>query len=129
MGRNEITCSLVHLFDIINSLKSRMKELGLFIWHNLSIVLIFSYFKSVEWTKDHDIQLAKEIIVSEPYRFKPRTVKARLPAVVSLRTVERGKMWQYVIANRLNEATNILCRVTKRSTRFHCTRGRIPNLI
>ena len=38
-------------------------------------------------------------------------------------------MWQYEIANRLNEATNILFRVTKRSTRFHCTRERIPHLI
>ena len=51
-----------------------MKELGLFIACTLSIVLIGSYFKKVEWTKDHDIQLAKEILVSEPYRFKLRTV-------------------------------------------------------
>ena len=37
-------------------------------------LLICFYFKNVEWTKDHDIQLAKEILVSEPYRLKPRTV-------------------------------------------------------
>ena len=49
-------------------------EIALFIARNLSIVLICSYFKNVEWTKDHDIQLAKEILVSEPHRFKARTV-------------------------------------------------------
>ena len=43
-----------------------MKQLGFFIARNLSIVLICSYFKNVEWTKDHDIQLAKEILVSDP---------------------------------------------------------------
>ena len=51
-----------------------MKELGLFIARSLSIVLICSYFKNVEWTKDHDIELAKEILESEPHRFKARTV-------------------------------------------------------
>ena len=62
-----------------------------FLSRALSIVLICSYFKNVEWTKVHDIQLAKEILVSEPYRFKPRTVWARLPAVVNLRTV--NQLW------------------------------------
>ena len=47
----------------------------------------------MEWTEDHDIQLVKEVLVSEPYRFKPRAVQARLPAV---RTVKRAKIWQYV---------------------------------
>ena len=47
----------------------------------------------MEWTEDHDIQLAKEFLGSEPYRFKPRAVYARLPAV---RTVKRAKIWQYV---------------------------------
>ena len=47
----------------------------------------------MEWTEDHDIQLAKEVLVSEPYPFKPRAVQARLPAV---RTVKRAKIWQYV---------------------------------
>ena len=52
-----------------------MKELAACLSRALSIVLIIcSYFKNVEWTKVHDIQLAKEILVSEPYRFKPRTV-------------------------------------------------------
>ena len=40
-----------------------------------------------------------------------------------------GKSGNTWIANRLNEATNILFRVTKRSIRFHCTRERIPQLI
>ena len=28
----------------------------------------------MEWTEDHDIQLAKEVLVSELYRLKPRAV-------------------------------------------------------
>ena len=36
-----------------------------------SYLMICSYFK---WTEDHDMQLAKEVLVSEPYRFKPRAV-------------------------------------------------------
>ena len=28
----------------------------------------------MEWTEDHDIQLAKEVLGSEPYRFKPWAV-------------------------------------------------------
>ena len=28
----------------------------------------------MEWTEDHDIQLAKEVLASEPYCFKPRAV-------------------------------------------------------
>ena len=42
-----------------------MKELGLFIARIVHRVICF-YFKNVEWTKVHDIQLAKEILVSEP---------------------------------------------------------------
>ena len=51
----------------------KMTELGLFVARIVHRI-ICSYFKNVEWTKVHDIQLAKEILVSEPYRFKPRTV-------------------------------------------------------
>ena len=47
----------------------------------------------MEWTEDHDFQLAKEFLVSEPYRFKPSAVWARLPAV---RTVKRAEIWQNV---------------------------------
>ena len=43
--------------------------------------------------------------LSEPFRFRARTV-------------ERGKIWEE-IANRLNEATTIHFRATKRSTREH----------
>ena len=28
----------------------------------------------MEWTDDHGIQLAEEVLVSEPYRFKSRAV-------------------------------------------------------
>ena len=39
-----------------------MKELGLFIARKLSIVLICSYFKNVEWTKNDDFQLANKFL-------------------------------------------------------------------
>ena len=105
-------------------LSSKYLDVGTCFSRNQSIALICSYYKNVEWTTDHDIQLTKEIFVSEPYRFKSRTV-------VSLGTVERGKMWQYVDRSQIgsNEATNIHFRVTKRSARFHCTRERIPHLM
>ena len=59
----------------------------------------------MEWTEKHDIYLAREVLLSEPFRFRARTV-------------ERGKIWEE-IANRLNEATTIHFRATKRSTREH----------
>ena len=37
-----------------------------------SYLIICSYFnEDLEWTEDHDIQLAKEVLRSEPYHFKP----------------------------------------------------------
>ena len=35
------------------------------------IVLILM---KMEWTEDHDIPLAKKVLISEHYRFKPRAV-------------------------------------------------------
>ena len=69
------------------------------------MVLFFLFSRNVEWTGEHDIQLAREVLLSEPFCFKPRTV-------------ERGKVWQE-IANRLNENRLIHIRVTKRSMREH----------
>ena len=69
------------------------------------MVLFALFSRNMEWTDAHDIQLAREVLVSEPFRFKPRTV-------------ERGKVWQE-IANRLNENRLIHFGVTKRSTREH----------
>jgi len=71
------------------------------------IILIAFIFRIMEWTDKHDIQLAREVLVSEPYHFRPRTV-------------ERGNIWQE-IANRLNESTLLRFKVTKRSTREHFT--------
>ena len=51
------------------------------------------FLMKMGWAEDHDFQLAKEFLVSEPYSFKPRAVWARLPAV---RTVKCAKIWQYV---------------------------------
>ena len=62
-------------------------------------------FRTVEWTEQHDVYLAREVSVSEPFRFRPRTF-------------EREKIWEE-IANRLNDVTNIHFRVMKHSTREH----------
>ena len=69
------------------------------------MVLFALFSRNMEWTDAHNIQLAREVLVSEPFRFKPRTV-------------ERGKVWQE-IANRLNEKRLIHFRATRRSTREH----------
>ena len=70
------------------------------------LMVLFALFsRNMGWTDAHDIQLAREVLVIEPFRFKPRTV-------------ERGKVWQE-IANRLNESRLIHFRVTKRLTREH----------
>lgn len=59
----------------------------------------------MDWSENHNILLAREVLVSEPFRFKPRTV-------------ERGKVWQE-ITDRLNSSKVHKFRVTKRSTREH----------
>ncbi|KAK2564224.1 hypothetical protein P5673_012471 [Acropora cervicornis] len=42
---------------------------------NIRRVVVFAEVKNTEWTDAHDIQLAREVLVSEPFRFKPRTVE------------------------------------------------------
>ena len=50
----------------------------------------------MEWKEEHDVLLCREILVSQPFKFKERTV-------------ERGKIWDE-IANRLNNCqTKIPC--------------------
>ena len=46
-----------------------MKELVYFCAQLVNPILM-----KMEWTEDHDIHLAKEVLVSEPYRFKSRAV-------------------------------------------------------
>ena len=72
-------------------------------WRNLFIFarnlpIVFNNLFLFQWRwsglhEDHDIQLAIEVLGSEPYCFKPWDMWARLPAV---RAVERAKIWQYV---------------------------------
>jgi hypothetical protein len=59
----------------------------------------------MEWSDKHDILLAQEVLTSEPFRHRPRTV-------------ERGKVWQD-ISDQLNTNSLVKFRVTKRSTREH----------
>ena len=94
----------VHRLTFLRQNKSLL-ETCLRLVHNLLMVLFFLFSRNMEWTEEHYIQLAREVLLSEPFRFKPRTV-------------ERGKVWQE-IANRLNENRLIHFRVTKRSTREH----------
>ena len=60
---------------------------------------------AMEWTNNHDIALAREVLLLEPYRHKARTV-------------ERGKVWQK-IADNLNSHAVLRFLVTKRSVREH----------
>ena len=55
----------------------------------------------MEWKEEHDVLLCREILVSQPFKFKERTV-------------ERGKIWDE-IANRLNNCHTLKFRVNKRS--------------
>ena len=55
----------------------------------------------MEWTENRDVILCREILVSEPYKFKPRTL-------------ERGKVWDE-IAERLNNIKDPKFKVSKRS--------------
>ena len=57
----------------------------------------------MEWKEEHDIFLCRETFVSQPFKFKERTV-------------ERGKIWNE-IANRLNNCQTLKFRVNKRSVR------------
>ena len=60
---------------------------------------------AMEWTNNHDIALAREVLLLEPYRHKARTV-------------ERGKVWQKV-ADNLNSHAILRFLVTKKSVREH----------
>ena len=57
----------------------------------------------MEWKEQHDVLLCCEILISQPFKFKERTV-------------ERGKIWKK-IANRLNNCQTLKFRVNKRSVR------------
>ena len=59
----------------------------------------------MEWSKNHDIALAREVLLLEPYHHKARTV-------------ERGKVWQ-TIADNLNSHAMLRFVVTKKSVREH----------
>ena len=59
----------------------------------------------MEWTNNHDLALAREVLLLEPYRHK-------------VRTIERGKVWQ-TIADNLNSHATLRFLVTKKSVREH----------
>ena len=60
---------------------------------------------AMEWTNNHDIALAREVLLLEPYRYKARTV-------------ERGKVWQKIVDNLKSHAV-LRFLVTKKSVREH----------
>lgn len=68
---------------------------------------VFIAFRSTnkyfQWTTDHDVIMCREVLVSEPYKFK-------------LRTPERGQAWESV-AQQLNSIHQPIFRVTTRSVR------------
>ena len=57
----------------------------------------------IELKEEHDILICREILVSQPFKFKERTF-------------EKGKIWD-AIANRLNNCQTLKFRVNKRSAR------------
>lgn len=59
----------------------------------------------MEWSETHDAIFCREILLSEPYKYKPRTV-------------ERGKVWDE-IAGTLNSIKDPKFKVSKRSIREH----------
>lgn len=64
---------------------------------------MFTERSEMEWKEEHDVLLCREMLVSQPFKFKERTV-------------ERGKIWDE-IANRLNNCQTLKFRVNKRSVR------------
>ena len=64
-------------------------------------IAIRSTNKYFQWTTDHDVIMCREVLVSEPYKFK-------------LRTPERGQAWESV-AQQLNSIHQPIFRVTTRS--------------
>jgi hypothetical protein len=64
---------------------------------------VFIEGSEMEWKEEHDVLLCREILISQPFKFKERTV-------------ERGKIWDQ-IANQLNTCQTLKFRVNKRSVR------------
>jgi len=71
----------------------------------------------MEWKEEHDVLLCHEILVSQPFNFKERTVK-------------RAKIWDE-IANRLINCHTLKFRVNKRSVRerFKLIKGKFKRKI
>ena len=59
----------------------------------------------MEWSEKHDAILCREILLSQQFNYKSRTV-------------ERGKVWEE-IAERLNSINDPKFKVSKRSVREH----------
>ena len=64
---------------------------------------MFTERSKTEWRGEHDVLLCREILVSQPFKFKERTV-------------ERGTIWDE-IANQFNNCQTLKFRVNKRSVR------------
>lgn len=57
----------------------------------------------MDWTENHDVVLCREILVTDPFQSKQRTV-------------QRGKLWQS-IADHLNDGVELKFKVSKRGVR------------
>ena len=67
------------------------------------MVRVYFRTKFFQWTYDHDVIMCREVLLSEPYKFK-------------LRSPERGQLWDK-IAQNLNVIDQPVFRVTARSVR------------
>ena len=64
----------------------------------------------MEWKEEHDVLLCHEILVSQPFKFKERTV-------------ERGKMWDEIanqlrLGSHLRQKLDKFALITKKSVKF-----------
>ena len=70
---------------------------------------------AMEWTSNHDIALAREVLfILEPYRYKARTV-------------ERGKVWQKIADNLNSHAYEVSCHkeIGEGASEAKCGRSRL----
>lgn len=61
----------------------------------------------MEWSKQHDVLILREVLVSEPFRFRKGSA-------------EKGKIWTE-IADRLNDCREASFKVNQRSVRERCS--------
>ena len=55
---------------------------------------MFTERSEIDWKEEHDVLLCREILASQPFKFRARTV-------------EGGKIWDEIAANQLNNCRTL----------------------